>query len=1364
MKKSALHLKHLLLISAMILQVLVYAQPGTNKQRLNELSDEYKSGWQKRKADVEQFSRRNNLPIRQELPNGRVFELIAVEAGRPVYYTTDNVNAAATTRANKLWSGGGLGLTLDGTGFNGLAIWDGGAVLTTHQEFNNTGTGRVTKQDGATTVSAHATHVSGTLVGGGVTASARGMASNGNLKAYEWTNDNTEMASAAAGGLLISNHSYGYIRGWYNNGTTWSWYGNTSVSTQEDYQFGLYDSEARAWDEIAYNAPYYLIVKSAGNDRGEGPTTGTYPVDGYPNGYDCIGNQGVAKNILTVGAVNDVTTYSGPGSVAMSSFSGWGPADDGRIKPDIVGNGIGLYSSVSTSTSSYASYSGTSMSSPNVAGTLVLLQQHFRNLNGGTSMRAATLKSLVINTADECGAASGPDYQFGWGLLNAARAAELITRDATNANVIDERTLNNQETQTLEVSAFGTEPLIVSIVWTDPPGTAQGAVLDPLTPALVNDLDLRLLRNETTYFPYKLDRNNPAAAATASSENNTDNAELVYIAAPTAGVYTVQIDHDGTLAQPQHYSLVISGGVPLTLPPADAGISQILTPVTSFCGSAITPVVVLKNFDPAISLTSIDILCQLDGGATVKFSWTGSLGPSASVEVTLPEMAVTAGPHTLTAFTSLPNHGSDPNPANDQTQKSFNNTSQLINSFGFETGMGIWTDPGTDCARSTSYPNSGSYGLMLRDNTTTSLVTTSNLNLLSFETISVAFSYYTVSMDNSSEDFWLQISKDGGVTFTTVEEWNLGDEFQNGRRYHDRVTLAGPFTASTRLRFRCDASYDDDQVHLDDIEITGCSSNNQPPVALFSYLVDCLSTGFTDASTDDGAITAWQWNFGDGSSSSLRNPTHTYISSGTYTVTLTVTDDAGITASTSQTVATGNVLSWYRDQDGDSYGNPLASVTACAQPAGYVSNNGDCNDGNPAIHPGAAEVCDGVDNDCDGQVDEGLPPVTYYADNDGDSYGNPLASVTACARPAGYVSNNGDCNDGNPAIHPGAAEVCDGVDNDCDGQVDEGLPPVTYYADNDGDSYGNPLASVTACARPAGYVSNNGDCNDGNPAIYPGAAETCDGVDNNCDGQVDEGCSTCVYELVNLTDFESSMGIWSDGGTDCGRGTVNPNSGSYCAWLRDNTYTSVLSTTSSTNLSPFEKITIEFSFLATGFDSSTEDFWFQLSNTSGWFYTTLEEWNLGDEFQNNVRYNVSLTLQGPFTTYTRLRFRCDASDDDDIVYIDDVKISGCRKTAQLQPAFKSASLAEVLPAGENYSIQVYPNPFNDRFDIRIKGPAVTDAPEVAIMDLTGRTLYRKSFEPDNNLVINNLKLISGAYFVRVQLGKAVLVEKLVKTD
>ncbi|MBL7922954.1 MAG: pre-peptidase C-terminal domain-containing protein [Bacteroidia bacterium] len=205
-------------------------------------------------------------------------------------------------------------------------------------------------------------------------------------------------------------------------------------------------------------------------------------------------------------------------------------------------------------------------------------------------------------------------------------------------------------------------------------------------------------------------------------------------------------------------------------------------------------------------------------------------------------------------------------------------------------------------------------------------------------------------------------------------------------------------------------------------------------------------------------------------------------------------------------------LTYFADADGDNYGTAAISQSTCnGMPPGYVANNGDCNDANASIHPGAAEVCNGIDDNCNGLADDGLTFLTYYADGDGDGYGNAVIQQSTCSgAPSGYVSNSGDCVDGNASIHPGAAEVCNGIDDNCNGLADDGLTFLTYYADGDGDGYGNAVIQQSTCSgAPSGYVSNSGDCQDGNAAIYPGSVEICNGFDDNCNGIVDEGCGGC---------------------------------------------------------------------------------------------------------------------------------------------------------------------------------------------------------------------------------------------------------------
>jgi hypothetical protein len=201
------------------------------------------------------------------------------------------------------------------------------------------------------------------------------------------------------------------------------------------------------------------------------------------------------------------------------------------------------------------------MSSPNVTGTCALLQQHYQNTHSSSSMRSATLKGLTIHSADEAGAAAGPDYIYGWGLMNAEQAAELISLDSYGNNVIDERVLSNGSTYTRSIESDGTNPLRVTICWTDPQGIPLSSdLLNNRTPMLVNDLDLKLTENSIAYYPWKLDPDNPSNAATNSTENNVDNVEQVYISDPVEGTYTIEVSHDGTLSGgSQAFSIIVSG-------------------------------------------------------------------------------------------------------------------------------------------------------------------------------------------------------------------------------------------------------------------------------------------------------------------------------------------------------------------------------------------------------------------------------------------------------------------------------------------------------------------------------------------------------------------------------------------------------------------------------------------------------------------------------------------------------------------------------------------------------------------------------------------------------------------------------------
>ncbi len=390
--------------------------------------------------------------------------------------------------------------------------------------------------------------------------------------------------------------------------------------------------------------------------------------------------------------------------------------------------------------------------------------------------------------------------------------------------------------------------------------------------------------------------------------------------------------------------------------------------------------------------------------------------------------------------------------------------------------------------------------------------------------------------------------------------------------------------------------------------------------AISTYTFSNVTSNQTIAAAFSAATTYYRDMDGDG----FGNPSNTTTScSGTpsgYVANNTDCNDNNLLEQPGQV--------WYKDVDNDGYAETgTATITQCLRPVGYIaaaeliSTIGDCNDNNAAIKPGATEVCDGIDNNCNSMIDEGVL-TTYYRDMDMDGFGNPSVTQMACSQPTGYVANNtdcndnsalekpgqvwykdtdgdnyaqtgaatitqclrpsgykaaseltsttGDCNDSNAAINPGATEVCDGIDNNCNSMTDEGVL-TTYYRDMDMDGSGNPAVTQMACSQPTGYVTNNtdcndnnalekpgqvwykdtdgdgyaetsaatitqclrptgykaaseltsttGDCNDNNAAIKPGVAEVCDGIDNNCNSMIDEGVQTTYYRDMDMDGF-----------------------------------------------------------------------------------------------------------------------------------------------------------------------------------------------------------------------------------------------------
>lgn len=210
----------------------------------------------------------------------------------------------------------------------------------------------------------------------------------------------------------------------------------------------------------------------------------------------------------------------------------------------------------------------------------------------------------------------------------------------------------------------------------------------------------------------------------------------------------------------------------------------------------------------------------------------------------------------------------------------------------------------------------------------------------------------------------------------------------------------------------------------------------------------------------------------------------------------------------------------------------------------------ECDDNDPSVGEDAAEECDGLDNNCDGRIDEGVTS-TWYADADGDGYGDEAEAIESCEGTDGWIAVAGDCDDADPDVHPGAEEQCDGRDNSCEGSVDEGLSEITCYQDADLDGYGDPGSTLLACVCPDAYTDNGADCDDADPLAAPAFPEYCDGVDNDCDAEIDEDGPTIWYTDADGDGYGAPGSAisactpgegWVRNGDDCddADATVNP--------------------------------------------------------------------------------------------------------------------------------------------------------------------------------------------------------------------------------
>lgn len=579
-------------------------------QSKDELNRKFQNQQLQNELKFETFAQKNNITdpvIKKELKSN----LAGFKGNLPIYWEIEDIRANRSANIPILQNGtmpGLSGLIVNGEGQE-IIVMDGGRAFEKHVDFGASATGVVTiprifdMENGTTSYNFHATNCSGIIGSEGIAnANTLGVLKKVKINSYAFATTpqgSNFVKLNSAPGANISNHSYGINLGWSaRSGGGWNWVSDYQFSNTDTWS-GSYGDQDANYDEIVYSNPEQIIVKSAGNYYGDGPSgsstnsfkqnaSGTYvpfatgdiiPPNNCSLGYNCIGWGSLAKNAIIAGATNQLTTigniYNAPADVSKAGFSSAGPRKDGAIKPDLSAVGVDLRLTDYVNSTTYNSTdigSGTSYSAPVITGVAGALTQIKRSLSSNATFKfkADEMKALLTHTANEAGPNPGPDVAFGWGFVDAQAGAQFLIDNNNNLNTFERRSLTSGVPYTKIVKAVTGKPLKVSISWIDPAGTpfvTSNDLQNNRSSMIVNDMDVKVVDMVTNqeYFPWKLDALNPVAAATKGN-NTVDNIEQVLIDAPVADrLYRIEVSNKGILINnsgtptPQNYAFIVTG-------------------------------------------------------------------------------------------------------------------------------------------------------------------------------------------------------------------------------------------------------------------------------------------------------------------------------------------------------------------------------------------------------------------------------------------------------------------------------------------------------------------------------------------------------------------------------------------------------------------------------------------------------------------------------------------------------------------------------------------------------------------------------------------------------------------------------------